>query len=171
MLKQFNVKFYEYFVKQRGKLILSREEQKMVLARSKVVRDCDYIVNFEIKNGAAFTQSVTTRANWIFILTNAACYWENIAVGDFPKIALDFPYYEPKTPFSTEASDWGAVPSNLVFGREALAGRMQHFEEYKNLYYLLNQRFVINLDIKAKAGQFGRGSVILSGLEIDLNGV
>lgn len=171
MLKQFSEKFVDSLVKKRGSLVLTPEYQEEVLSRAKRVRSCDYVAPFTIKNGVTNSAGLVTRANWIFILTNSACYWENMAVSDFPKIAVNFPYYEPKTPFNTRVQDWGAVPSNLVFGREALTGQMQHFEEYKNLYYMLDQRFVIQVDIKANAGQYGRGAVLLSGLEVDLNEV
>lgn len=167
MLKQFNEKFVDSLVKKRGALVLSPEYQDEIIKRAKRVRACDYVSKFEIKNGASFTQSVTTRANWSFILTNAAVYWENTTVGNMPKIAVNFPYFVPKSPFNTPVDDWGAVPSNLVFGREGLT----RFEEYKNLYYALDQRFVIELDAKAMPGQYARGYVLLSGLEIDLTEV
>lgn len=171
MLKQFNEKFWASLVKKRGALVVSSEAQREIIESSKKVRSCDYVVNFEVKNGAANMQNVVTRANWLFILTNAAVYWDSFNVADFPKISVKFPYYTPDSPFNTPAKDIGCVPSNLVFGREGLNGKMQHFEEYKNLYYLLNQRFVITLDAICKIGQYGRGAVLLSGLEIDLNEV
>lgn len=170
MLKQFSEKFLDRLVKKRGSLILEPDAQNKVLSASKIVRSVDYVLNFEIDNGATTTKGVTTRANWLFILTNAAVYWENMDLSDFPKVAVKFPYYDSATPFATVPDDWGAVPSNLVFGREGLTGKMQHFEEYKNLYFLLGQRFSINLDVKAKSGQYGRGYVILSGIEINLEG-
>lgn len=170
MLRSFGEKFFNEFVKKRGKLVLTREEQEEVLSMAKRVRACDYVVNFEIKNGVVNGKGIVTRANWIFLLTNASCYW-NMVVSDFPKVAIEFPNLAPQSPFNTVPQDFGCVPSNLVFGREALTGKMQHFEEYKNLYYMLHQRFPINLYVKSAPGIYGRGSVILSGLEIDLNEV
>ena len=171
MLKQFDVKFFEALVKNRGSLVLTREQQERVLSASKKVRSVDYIFNFDVVNGAAKQASNVTRANWLFLLTNAAVYWDSFSVSDFPKVSVKFPYYSPDSPFSTPVEDWGAVPSNLVFGREGLTGKNGHFEEYKNLYYILGQRFVIQCDVKAAAGQYGHGSVILTGLEIDLDEV
>lgn len=170
MLKQFDTSIFKNLVKDSGPLC-SSEEQKRVLMAAKSVRSVDYIFNFEVVNGAVKSASNVTRANWLFIITNAAVWWESFAVADFPKVAVKFPYYSPDTPFNTPVDDWGAVPSDLVFGREGLTGKNAHFEEFKNLYYVLDQRFVINCDVKAAAGQYGRGAVILTGLEIDLDGV
>ena len=171
MLKQFNEKFWYSLVKKRGALVVSTDAQNEIIERAKHVRSCDYIVNFDVKNGAAQMRNVVTRANWLFILTNAACFWNGVNVADLPKVSVKFPYYTPDSPFNTPVKDLGCVPENLVFGREGLTGKMKHFEEFKNIYYLLNQRFVINLDVIGKAGQYAHGSVILSGLEIDLNEV
>ena len=171
MLKQFNVTFWEYLVKDRGAVVISRNVQDEILRRAKNVRSVDYIAPFNIVNGEANTRDIVTRAKWRFILTNASCFFENMSAADFPKIAVNFPYFVPKSPFNTPAEDVGAVPASIVFGREGLTGKMQHFEEQKNLYYTLDQRFVIEIDLKAKAGQYGRGYVLLSGLEVDISGV
>lgn len=171
MLRSFSQKFISEFVKKRDSLVLNSDQQKEIIDKSKRVRSCDYVANFVVKNGVAKTSGIVTRANWRFLLTNVCCYWENLSLSDFPKVSLEFPYFVPKTPFRTRAADWGAVPSNLVFGREGLTGAFHHYEEAKNLYYLLDQRFVINLNVKSNTGIYSRGTVLLTGLELDLSEV
>ena len=171
MLLQFNEKLWRSLVKRRGLLVLSDEAQKEVLRRCKNVRSCDYVARFDVKNGVAESRGVVTRANWLFILTNIACFWEGADAATMPRVALNFPYYCPSSPFSTKVEDWGAVPCSLVLGREGLNGKNDHFEEYKDLFYILDQRFSVKLDVKADAGQYVRGSVMLSGLEVNLGGM
>lgn len=163
MLKQFNEKIFGELVKKRAGKILDALKRNEVISASKIVRSVDYVFAFDVKNNYAQTQSCVTRANWLFILTNAACYWDSLSINQLPKVAVEFKNYVPKTPFNTVAEDWGAVPCNLVFGREGV-GR---FEEYKNLFYVLDQRFVISLDVKPNLA-YSRGHVILSGVEISL---
>lgn len=181
MLKQFNEGFFSELVKKRGELVTEPAKRDEILKAAKRIRSCDYLFNFDIKNGVANSKSMTTRANWIFLLTNAACYWESsssvypLPVMDFPRVGVNFENFSPRTPFNSSVENYGTVKSGLVFGRENSeyldAFKNSHFEEYKNLYYLLDQRFTISLDIKSTPSYNIRGSVILSGLELDLNEV
>lgn len=177
MLRQFNQKLYESLVKKCGAAVVGKSSVDEILKAAKRVRSADYVLSFDIKDGKADSKSTVTRANWLFILTNAACYWESPATpfpvpsGDWPKVGVNFENFVPSSPFNSKIEDFGTVPTSLVFGREDEEYIHEHFEEYKNLYYLLNQRFVISLDVKSSPTYYLRGSVILTGLEIDLNEV
>lgn len=163
MLNQFNEKIFGELVKKRNEKVLDANKVKEILNASKMCRSVDYVYDFDVVNGNAKTKSCVTRANWLFILTNAACWWENLTVGQLPKVLVEFKNFDPNTPFNTPADDWGAVPCSIVFGREGLT----RFEEYKNLFYILDQRFVISLDVKPNLS-YSRGHVLLSGIEVDL---
>lgn len=168
MLKQFNETFFDALVNKRGSLVLGVDKQNEICKNAKNVRSVDYVVKIEVNNGVANPLSIVTRANWHFILTNAAVYWDpSNDVADYPRVGLNFPDYTPQSPFGTLPADVYTVPTNLVFGREG-AGR---FEEYKNLYYSLGQRFVIEVHTKAtKPNDYRRGYLMLTGLEVNLKG-
>lgn len=168
MLQQQTEKLFNSFVKRGGAVVVSRERQEDIIKRAKRVRAVDYVLEFDCINGVSTSKSVTTRANWIFILTGAACQWNN-DVSKFPRVAVNFENYPVKSPFNSEVEFSGSVPSNLVFGRESLTGENAHFEEYKDFCYVLDQRFVISLDVFPQSAENFRGSVILTGLEVDLS--
>ena len=172
MLKQFDQRMVGDFVQKKGSLVIGTEGQKDLLRKAKKIRSADYIFRFEVKDGVAPEQSVSTRANWLFVLTNVAVYWHDepfgASVANYPRVAIDFPYYCPSSPFGAPAEEIGSVPSNSMIAREGIEGHWNHFEEYKNLMYVLDQKFVINARVKAAAGDYLRGDVILSGLEFDI---
>ena len=168
MLQQQTEKLFNSFVKRGGAVVVSRERQEDIIKRAKRVRAVDYVLEFNCINGVSTSKSVTTRANWLFILTGAACLWNN-DVSKFPRVAVNFENYPVKSPFNSEVEFSGSVPSNLVFGREALTGKNAHYEEYKDFCYVLDQRFVLSLDVFPQSSENFRGIVILTGLEVDLS--
>jgi hypothetical protein len=167
MLQQTE-KIFDSFVKRGGAVVVSRERQEDIIKRAKRVRAVDYVLEFDCINGVSTSKSVTTRANWFFILTGAACLWHN-DVSKFPRVSVNFENYPVKSPFNSEVEFSGSVPSNLVFGREALNGKDAHYEEYKDFCYVLDQRFVISLDVFPQSSENFRGNVILTGIEVDLS--
>ena len=82
---------------------------------------------------------------------------------------IDFRNLAPSSPFATSTEEAGAVSAPLVIGCEN-SGR---YVEAKNLFYFLNQRFTIDVEIFGNKEFSGgtwcaeglRGAVVLSGLE------
>lgn len=172
MLRQFVQKVYSSLVKDPGAAVVDADRRAEYLENARNVRAVDYVAKFEVKNGAASMRSLVTRANWRFIMTGAAVFWESFDPSNMPKVSVSFDAFAPSSPFrNTDKGELNAVPCSLVFGREGLTGIKNHFEEYKNLFYVLDQRFSITLDAVANAGQYGRGYVLLTGVEVNLGTV
>lgn len=168
MLKSFAESIYQKVndVKS-GRAIYSEAQRDEILFTAKRVRAKDYILPFDIYDGRIETRGVTTTANWYFVLTGAAVFFENCPASDIPKIGVKFQDFTPSSPFGTVAEDLNDVNAALVFGREGLpAGR---WEEFKNLYFSLAQRITINVEAIPKNAEPLRGWVILTGLEFNLS--
>lgn len=189
MLKSFNEKLFRDFVDfRRGRICRSASHAAQVVNASKILRSVDYVVPFEIQRVIQeiepekpnYLGAVTTKGNWGFILTNAAIslnlcakrddiVTENISKDDFPKFKIEFRNLAPSSPFETSTDAAGAVSAPLVIGCEN-SGR---YVEAKNLFYFLNQRFTIGVEIFGNKEFSGgtwcaeglRGAVVLSGLE------
>lgn len=180
MLKQFSQKFFQGFTGLKpGHTVLSRSEQKIILDTCKNVRQKDYVFPLTIEGGTPARAMVTTTANWYFLLTNAAVYWDDnqwtLETKDYPRVSVKFTPFVPDSPFQTVPDELDAVRSNLVMGREMAyysvggVGDYLHFEEYKNLYYSLWQRITFDVEaFPAVPNQTARGYLLLSGLEFDL---
>ena len=167
MLKSFAEKFFKQIVDVKpGRTIFSDEQRDQILFDAKRVRSIDYVLNFDITDGQLHTRGVTTTANWYFILTGAAVFFENTAAADLPKVGIKFQDFTPSSPFGTVPEDLGAVNAVLAFGREGLPfGR---WEEFKNIYFSLAQRVTINVETLPNNSEPLRGHVILTGLEFNL---
>lgn len=168
MLQSFAENFYKQLVDVApGRSIFSAAQRDKILFDAKRIRAKDYVLNFTIRDGQITTRSVTTTANWYFILTGAAVYFENTTASELPKIGIKFQDYTPASPFGSVPEDLGTVNAALVFGREGLAaGR---WEEFKNLYFSLAQRITVHVEALPVNNEPLRGSVILTGLEFNLN--
>ena len=172
MIKQFVQKVYAALVKDPRASIVEGDRRAEFLKDARDVRAVDYVAKFDVINGVASMRSIVTRANWRFIMTGAAAFWETFDASNMPKLSVTFNSFAPNSPFrNTDKGETVAVPCALVFGREGLTGVKNHFEEYKNLFYVLDQRFSITLDAVANAGQYGRGYVLMTGVEVNLGTV
>ena len=101
-------------------------------------------------------------------MTGAAVHFEDLAPAQFPRVCVKFPIFCPETPFNAERGKFDTVPSGLVFGREGAAGL--HFEEYKNLFYLLGDTFTIEAEaLNDTSVNDMRGSLVITGVELDLS--
>lgn len=167
MLKSFAEKFYKQIVDVKpGRVIYSEDQRDKILFDAKRVRAKDYILPFDIYDGQVTTRGVTTTANWYFILTGAAVFFEDTAAAGLPKIGIKFQDFTPTSPFGTVAEDLGDVSASLVFGREGLPAC--RWEEFKNIYFSLAQRITINIEAIPPSSDPMRGYVILTGLEFNL---
>ena len=167
MLKSFAENFFKQIVDVKpGRTIFSDEQRDQILFDAKRVRSIDYVLNFDITDGQLHTRGVTTTANWYFILTGAAVFFENTAAADLPKVGIKFQDFTPSSPFGTVPEDLGAVNAVLAFGREGLP--LGRWEEFKNIYFSLAQRVTINVETLPNNSEPLRGHVILTGLEFNL---
>ena len=176
MLKSFTEKFYQGLTGRKpGDLVLSEGTRDNIAYMGKRVRSKDYIYEFiSDGSGAMLEQVETTTARWKFLLTGAAIYMPEhmyMVTGAWPRIGLNFESCASLSPFRAEdPNDLNTVLSSLVFGREGqiiTLGANHHFEEYKNLYYLLDQRVNIRVTAKPTYALFKyKFYVILTGLEI-----
>ena len=189
MLKSFNEKLFRDLVDfRRGRICRGASHADQIVNAAKILRSVDYVVPFEMQRVIQANEpekpryygAITTKGNWGFILTNAAIsvnlcakrndvLTEEIPKNDFPMLKIDFRNMAPSSPFGTSTEDAGAVSAPLVIGCEN-SGR---YVEAKNLFYFLNQRFVIDVEILGNKEFSGgtwcaeglRGAVVLSGLE------
>lgn len=167
MIKQFDETIRDYLLGSlKNRRLTSSGEVLKLLYDSQRVRNTDYIIYFD-SNGTTSKQSkeIITRANWYFILTNAAC-WFDVGVNNFPKLGVKFENVTPNSPFRAEDTPGGPVLSKLDWGRES--DSLPHFEEYKNLYWALGQRIAIDVNFEPVTSGPIRGAVLLSGIEINL---
>lgn len=168
MLKSFAENFYKQIVDVKpNRVIFSEDQRDKILFDAKRVRSKDYIIDFDVYDGQIITHGITTTANWFFILTGAAVFFENTDVKDFPKVGIKFQDFTPSSPFGTIPEDMGNVNAALVFGREGRT--LGRWEEFKNLYFALAQRISINVDLMPSNNDPLRGHVILTGLEFNLS--
>lgn len=167
MVKTLSERLQAFFTGVKpGAAVLTPEKQKEIQKAAKAVRSKDYIFNFDIPNGGSSGEIVvTTTANWFFVLTGAAVHFVE-AAGD-PSIRLTYQDFAPSSPFKSTPQELNAVPANVVFAKEHQTGG--RFEEFKNLWYVLGQRIVINAECFCNGPT--RGSLILTGLEFDLQAV
>lgn len=165
-VRQLNKRFYSLFSGYREDVDgpFNAVNAAKFIGDARRVRCADYVYKYTL-NGGRITRTETTHANWFFILTNAAAYTENTEVANLPEIALDFQDSVQATPFVTAVEKAGAVPSNLVFGREGV-GR---YEEYKNLFWVLGDRINVSVQVNPVNNTPCRSYVLLSGVEIDLS--
>lgn len=167
MIKQFDETIRDYLLgPSKTRRLTSSGEVLKLLYDSQRVRSTDYIIYFD-SNGTTAKQSkeIVTRANWYFILTNAAC-WFDVGVTDFPKLGVKFENIKPNSPFRAGDTPGGPVDSKLCWGRES--DSLPHFEEYKNLFWALGQRIAIDVTFEPVTTGPIRGAVLLTGIEINL---
>ena len=174
MLKSYVEAFCQRLTGLRnGCTIKSAEQVRHILETCKNVRAKDYIYNFDLDANATERDTVTTTPNWHFLLCGVTAYFYDDAApldpSNWPRVSVTFENFATTSPFGTAAKELGRVPAALVFGREGLqnsAGKENHFEENKNIFIDLGQRFTTMLECKAGAVPC-RGAVVLTGVEIN----
>lgn len=151
-----------------GRAIPDKAAQLEAVRTHKRVRNRDYIFKFELHGAGDIVRVVnTTAAGWLFILTGAAVEFEGLEPNRFPRVSVKFPMFSPDSPFDSEPKNLETVPAGLVFGREGVPGL--HFEEQKNLFYVLGETFTIAAEaLNDTPVNDIRGTLVLTGLELDL---
>lgn len=167
-VRQLNARFAALFSgyreEERGPF--NAESAARFLGDARRVRCKDYVYKLDIVNGAPVSENLTTTANWFFVLTNAAVFFEGLTGANSPQVRLTFPDNVVNGPFAY-ALDKRGVPASLVFGSEGRA----RYQEYKNLFYVLGDRINVDVSITPAAGTYCHGYVLLTGVEVDLQGV
>ena len=173
MLKSFTEKFYQGLTgKKPGDLVLSDTRRNEIVYNGKRVRSKDYVFDFDVLSPPKVQEKVvTTTARWLFLMTGAAVYNEETYYFiNTAKVGINFESIASLSPFRGDVpADLNTVVNELVFAREGQHLPFMvnhHFEEYKNLYYLLDQRVNIKVTIKPTLATDYRLHVLLTGLEI-----
>jgi hypothetical protein len=173
MLKSFSEKFFQGLTgKKPGDLVLTDARRDEIIYNGKRVRSKDYIFDFDVTAPAKVQEKVvTTTARWLFLMTGAAVYNEETVYRiNSAKVGINFESVASLSPFRGDVpTDLNTVINELVFAREGQHLPLMvnhHFEEYKNLYYLLDQRVNIKVTIKPTLATDYRMHVLLTGIEI-----
>lgn len=179
MLKSFAETIYKQVVDVKpGRVIFGDEQRDEILYRAKRVRAKDYVMEFVVPEdcpiGQVFSRTFTTTANWYFIMTGVAVMGGMTNANyNGNELGIKFQNFYPTSPFGTEPENMGDIPYMLIGCEERTPGA--RWEEFKNLYYSLGQRFTVNVDLRHRspvaANEPFRVFVIVTGLEFNLEEV
>ena len=185
MLTTNKTRVWSKLVNDNGVSVLTQERQAEILRSAKTVRNMDYVSRWVIPGTVANStaQQITTRANWLFVLTDISI-WEQEAVNAaLPRFNLTFEtlpenvIFKDRTP--ENIANTNTVPSHLCVGSQGLwrsTSKNYHFEEPKDTLIVCPQRSVIGVTIQPYTDMNGvtynyrRGALLLSGLEIEIEG-
>ena len=187
MLTTNKTRVWSKLVNDNGVSVLTPERQAEILRAAKTVRNMDYVSRWVIPGTVANStaQQITTRANWLFVLTDISI-WEQEAVNAaLPRFNLTFEtlpenvIFKDRTP--ENIAKINTVPAHLCVGSQGLwrstsSEKNYHFEEPKDTLIVCPQRSVIGVTIQPYTDMNGvtynyrRGALMLSGLEIEIEG-
>lgn len=142
---------------------ITREKAREIVANGRHIRCKDYVYNFETSGGVV-ESTITTTANWFFILANTSLWLDSSSQAKDIEVKIIFEDSANETPVvSPDVKDSNFVPAALALSMQGAGGR---FEEFKNLFWALGDR--VNITIKVKTnGEPARGVVCFTGVEID----
>lgn len=144
---------------------ITRAKAREIVAHGRHIRCKDYVYNFETAGGVVET-TITTTANWFFILANTSVWLDDSSQAADIDVKIIFEDSANETPVASPAvQDSNFVPAALALSMQN-GGR---FEEFKNLFWALGDR--VNVTIKVKTnGNAARGVICFTGVEIDTAG-
>ena len=171
MLKSFTEKIFQGLTDIKpGRLVLSEAERNEIIYKSKRVRAKDYVFNFDVTGSSSQELTVTTTARWKFICTGLAFYASTMDTNFPPTIGVKFESLASLTPFrNDDPAQMNRVLSQMVIpieGKSPNYWKNVHFEEYKNLLQILDQRVNITVSIKPGVNTNYRASIIITGVEV-----
>lgn len=172
-----NILFQDLTGIKPGAMVLSRADVDEIIYKSKRVRSKDYVFNFDVTGYGFHEKTVTTTARWKFINTGIAVYCHDNTIPRYsgPRVGLRFESAASRTPFACDdPQQLNTVLTKLAVPMEGKAVTIApntHFEEYKTLVNVLDQRVDITVTLKAGSATNYRATVILTGLEIFEGGV
>lgn len=144
---------------------ITRAKAREIVAHGRHIRCKDYVYNFETAGGVVET-TITTTANWFFILANTSVWLDDSSQAADIDVKIIFEDSANETPVASPVvQDSNFVPAALALSMQK-GGR---FEEFKNLFWALGDR--VNVTIKVKTnGNAARGVICFTGVEIDTAG-
>ena len=161
-VRQLNKRFYNLLTGGDRENI-TRAKAREIVANGRHVRCKDYVWNFETAGGVVET-TITTTANWFFILANTSVWLDDSSQAADIDVKIIFEDSVQETPVtSQEVKDSNFVPAALALSMQNAGGR---FEEFKNLFWALGDRVNITLKVNAN-GEPARGVICFTGVEID----
>lgn len=161
-VRQLNKRFYNLLTGGDREKI-TRKQARELVANARRVRCKDYVWNFQTTGGVVET-TITTTANWFFILSNTSVWLDESSNAADVDIKIIFEDSANETLIaSPNIQDSNFVPAALALSMQGAGGR---FEEFKNLFWVLGDRVNITLKIKT-SGTPARGVVCFTGVEID----
>ena len=164
-VRQLNKRFYNLLTGGDRENI-TRAKSREIVANGKHVRCKDYVWNFETAGGVVET-TITTTANWFFILANTSVWLDDSSQAADIDVKIIFEDSVQETPVtSTNVQDSNFVPAALALSMQSAGGR---FEEFKNLFWALGDRVNVTIKIKTNS-EPARGVICLTGVEIDTAG-
>lgn len=171
MLKSFTEKIFQGLTEIKpGRLVLSEAERNEIIYKAKRVRAKDYVFNFDVTGSSSQELTVTTTARWKFICTGLAFYAHNMDTNHPPTIGVKFESLASLTPFrNDDPAQMNRVLAQMVIpleGKKPAYWKNAHFEEYKNLLQVLDQRVNITVSIKPGVITNYRAAVIITGVEV-----
>lgn len=161
-VRQLNKRIYNLLTGSDNEKI-TRAKAREIVANGRHIRCKDYVYNFATGGGVVET-TITTTANWFFILANTSVWLDDSSQAADIDVKIVFEDSANETPLtSPEVQDSNFVPAALALSMQNAGGR---FEEFKNLFWALGER--VNVTIKVKAtGEPARGVICFTGVEID----
>ena len=179
MLKSFSEKIFQGLTGIKpDRLVLSEAEQNEIIYKAKRVRSKDYVFSFTPKTNIfgqpknTYEKTVTTTARWKFICTGVAFDADNdyIRATTPPTIGIRFDSLASQSPFrSQDQAQMNRVSAQLVIpieGKNEQYFPGCHFEEYKNLFFVLDQRVNITVSLQAGSVADYHATVIITGIEV-----
>ena len=171
MLKSFTEKIFQGLTDIKpGRLVLSEAARDEIIYKAKRVRAKDYVFNFDVTGSSSQEKTVTTTARWNFIATGLAFYVPYMDTNLPPTIGVKFESLASVTPFrNDDPAQMNRVLAEMVIpleGKRAAYWKTPHFEEYKNLLQVLDQRVNITVSIKPGVITGYRAAVIITGVEV-----
>lgn len=141
---------------------ITRAKAREIVAQGRHIRCKDYVYNFETA-GSVVETTITTAANWFFILANTSVWLDDSSQAADIDVKIIFEDSANETPVaSPSVHDSNFVPAALALSMQ----RGGRFEEFKNLFWVLGER--VNVTIKVKTnGNAARGVICLTGVEVD----
>lgn len=179
MLKSFSEKIFQGLTGIKpDRLVLSEAERNEIIYKAKRVRSKDYVFRFTPETHIlgqpkkTYEKTVTTTARWKFICTGVAFDADNdyIRATTPPTIGIRFDSLASQSPFrSQDAAQMNRVLAQLVIpieGKKEQYFPGCHFEEYKNLFFVLDQRVNITVSLQAGSVADYHATVIMTGIEV-----
>ncbi|MBO4708027.1 MAG: hypothetical protein J5594_05695 [Elusimicrobiaceae bacterium] len=177
MLASFAEKLYRPLVNvKNGRPLLSSAERDQILYNAKRIRSKDYYLTATIlEDGQIDVETVTTTANWYFVLTAVRFGgdYSFLTNPETPFVGIKFENFYPSTCLNGPRDLREIIPARFM-SVGTVEGKFR-YEEFTNLFYMLGERVTISAVFnKDNLGQEPDKSTklefIFTGLEFNFQG-